>query len=177
VGCGQWFAFTRALYQRIGGHALVRNTIVEDMALGRLVKEKRGVLGVVLATRHLSVRMYTDFASVRKGFSKNLAYLTGTGWIQPFLTLFGFLSLNALPWILALCGHRLWLVPLALWAAARLSAARIFREPALGWIWSWAGTLLIPILCIQSWLGYRRRDVEWKGRVLEAAFAFEKEKA
>ncbi|MEO6098063.1 MAG: glycosyltransferase [Fibrobacteria bacterium] len=171
VGCGQWFAFTRPLYLRLGGHGAVREQIVEDMALGRLVKEKRGVLGAVIATRDLSVRMYTGFPSVWMGFAKNLAYLTGTGWIRPAFVVSGFLALNALPWIMVVSGHWPWLIPFCLWSAARFGAARIFREPGFAWIWSWAGTLLIPALCIRSWWGHRRGSMQWKGRELDAAFA------
>lgn len=171
VGCGQWFAFTRPLYLRLGGHGAVRDRIVEDMALGRLVKEKRGVLGAVIAARDLSVRMYTGFPAVWMGFAKNLAYLTGTGWVRPALVVSGFLALNALPWIMVVSGHWPWLIPLGLWSAARFGAARIFREPGFAWIWSWAGTLLIPALCMRSWWGYRRGSMQWKGRELHAAFA------
>lgn len=174
MGCGQWFAFTSSMYSRLGGHGAVRDKIVEDMALGRLVKEKGGVLGAVIAPRHLSVRMYTDFPSVWLGFSKNLAYLTGTGWIRPISVVAGFSALNTLPWIMVLAGHPLWMVPLGLWGVARLAAARIFREPRFAWIWSWAGTLLIPALCFRSWWGYRRGTVHWKGRELDAAFAKER---
>ena len=171
VGCGQWFAFTRALYESIGGHTSVKNEIVEDMALGRLVKEHSGILGVTLIAKYLSVRMYTDFNSLWEGFTKNLNYLTGTNWLRPILILILFVLLNILPWGLALIWQKIWLIPFFLWLTSRLLSALTFREPLFGWLWSPVGTLLIPLLCIRSWWGFRHQSLQWKGRNLDAAFA------
>lgn len=170
VGCGQWFAFRRDAYERLGGHEAVRREIVEDMALGRLVKARGMVLGAAVSTRHLAARMYSDLPSVWRGFGKNLAFLTGSGWVRPPLVLAAFLIVHVLPWSLSLLGFRAWLLPFGLWTASRLLTAIAFREPASAWLWSPAGTLLIPALAVRSWLGYRRRDVRWKGRILAAAF-------
>jgi chlorobactene glucosyltransferase len=170
IGCGQWFAFTRAAYRDVGGHAAVRREIVEDLALARRVKEKGMALGAALSTRLVSTRMYRDLPSLWSGFAKNLAVLTGTGWIRPPLVLGAFAVSQVLPWAMALAGGRAWLLPGLLWLAARLLAARTAREPAFGWLWSPVGSLLAAALAVRSWAGYRRRDVTWKGRNLEAAF-------
>ena len=170
VGCGQWFAFTREAYDCLGGHASVRNEIVEDMMLGRRVKASGMVLGAAIATRHLSVRMYTDFRSVWQGFGKNMAFLTGTGWLKPPAVLAFSVTCNVLPWLMPLLGFRLWVLPLSIWIACRLLCASIFKEPLLAWLWSPLGTLLVPLIAIRSWWGYRRGSVQWKGRNLTAAF-------
>lgn len=170
-GCGQWFAFTRAAYDTVGGHASVRREIVEDMALGRRVKERGLVLGGAISTHHLSARMYRDFPAVWQGFSKNLAYLTGSGWLRPPAVLGAFLLLNALPFFLPFMGSGFGGVPLAFWLIVRLSTSITFREPLFGWLWSPIGIALIPLIAARSWLGYRRGNVTWKGRTLSAAFA------
>jgi hypothetical protein len=173
IGCGQWFAFTRAAYQAIGGHAAVRREIVEDLALARRVKEKGLALGAALSTGSVSTRMYRDLPSLWNGFSKNLAVLTGAGWIRPPLVLGAFAVSQVLPWALVPWGGRAWMLPCLLWLASRLLAARLGREPASGWLWSPVGSLLVLALAVRSWVGYRRRDVTWKGRKLEAAFVRE----
>jgi len=170
LGCGQWFAFRRNAYVRLGGHAPVRREIVEDMVLGRLVKQAGMKLGALISTRHLATRMYGDFPSLWRGFGKNLAFLTGTGWLKPACLSAGFLLIHVLPWSLSLAGFTYWLLPLGLWMGSRLLAAAAFREPPAGWLWSAAGTLLIPAIAARSWWGYRRRSVRWKGRRLDAAF-------
>ncbi len=170
LGCGQWFAFTREMYQGMGGHAAVKNLIVEDMALGRLVKEKKGKLGAVITTEFLSVRMYTDLKSVWMGFSKNLAYLTGTGIFRPIAVMASFIVLNIFPWLLPILGFKLWLLPLSLWVTSRVLTAITFKESFWNCLWAPMGTLLIPLICFRSWWGYRKHSVTWKGRDLKAAF-------
>ena len=73
LGCGQWFAFRRSAYDKLGTHEAVKDVIVEDMALGRLVKQKGLVLGVAISPKYVSTRMYRSFRTVWAGFSKNLA--------------------------------------------------------------------------------------------------------
>jgi chlorobactene glucosyltransferase len=170
IGCGQWFAFTRSAYARLGGHAAVRREVVEDLALGRRVKEKGLVLAAALSHRLVATRMYAGFPSLWRGFSKNLIALTGTGFARPPLVLGAFVLANLAPWILPWSGARAWFLPLALWLAARWIAARINREPASAWLWSPVGAAVIPALAAHSWWLHRRRAAVWKGRVLTAAF-------
>ncbi|MDB5104369.1 MAG: putative glycosyltransferase [Fibrobacteres bacterium] len=171
MGCGQWFAFTRAAYAGCGGHAGVRREVVEDMALARRVKAHGMILGASFSTRCLSTRMYRDLPGLWSGFSKNMVYFTGTGLLRPPIALAAFLIVNVLPWVMPLCGHGPWLVPLAFWAAARLLTARVVREPFSAWFWSPLGTLLVPSLAARSWWLYRTRSVAWKDRILSAAFS------
>lgn len=171
LGCGQWFAFTRNAYHKIGTHAVVKDVIVEDMALGRIVKENGLILGAVISSQFVATRMYTSFSTVWNGFSKNLAYLTGTGWLRPPLIIFAILSLNLAPFLFVFLGELKWLLPLSLLTISRLLCAVVFAETSFGWLWSPVGAILIPLISIRSWWGYRRKNVQWKGRVLSAAFA------
>lgn len=171
VGCGQWFAFTRRAYEILGRHESVKDVIVEDMALGRRVKEKGLILGAVISSNFVATRMYTSFSTVWMGFSKNLAYLTGTGYIRPPLILVATLLLYLSPLFFVLGGKLIWLLPLSLLLMVRLLSVQIFNEPKFGWLWSPLGAVIIPLMGIRSWWGYRQKNVEWKGRVLTAAFA------
>ncbi|MBV9109851.1 MAG: glycosyltransferase, partial [Gemmatimonadetes bacterium] len=74
---GQWLAFTRQAYARIGGHAAVRGDVLEDVLLGRAVKVAGLRLVATIAARDLAVRMYGGWAEVRAGFRKNLYALLG----------------------------------------------------------------------------------------------------
>lgn len=171
IGCGQWFAFTRGAYAALGGHAAVRREVVEDLALGRRVKEKGLRLSAALSTRLVATRMYTGLGPLWRGFGKNLVVLTGSGFLRPPVVLAAYALANIAPWVLPWSGFRAWLLPLGLWLAARLIAARVYREPAMAWLWSPAGALLIPVLAARSWSLHRSRSAAWKGRVLTAAFA------
>ena len=72
---GQYMLFRRDVYELIGGHAAVRDHLVEDVLLGRLVAERTGE-GIKLincdGSKLVHCRMYESFADLWEGFTKNL---------------------------------------------------------------------------------------------------------
>ncbi len=75
---GQWLAIRKEAYLKIGGHQALGFNVVEDVNLARsLVQNSLGGLIPVLATKDITVRMYTDWKSMVLGFSKNLIFIYG----------------------------------------------------------------------------------------------------
>ena len=73
MASGQYMLFTRDSYNRIGGHAAVSKSLVEDLALARLCKEKEMKLNFQDSTKLISTRMYPNsFSDFFKGFRKNI---------------------------------------------------------------------------------------------------------
>lgn len=74
---GQCILFSRAAYGKSGGHAAVKDSIDDDLALARKVK-KVGIKWILLNGKDLvSCRMYSDSRQVWDGFGKNLFSVTG----------------------------------------------------------------------------------------------------
>ncbi len=71
LGNGQYMLFRREAYERIGGHAAVRDKILEDLNLARLLKKAGMKLRFVTAQDVLGVRMYTSLGEIWKGWRKN----------------------------------------------------------------------------------------------------------
>ena len=71
IGNGQYMLFRRDAYEKIGGHAAVRDKIVEDYNLARLLKKAGMKLRFVTADDVLAVRMYTRLAEIWRGWRKN----------------------------------------------------------------------------------------------------------
>ena len=69
---GQFMLFRREAYEAIGGHEAVRTNPVDDIALGRRVKEARLRWRLVDAVEFVRCRMYHSFRQALEGFSKNL---------------------------------------------------------------------------------------------------------
>ncbi len=68
---GQFILIRQAVYAAVGGHGAVRDSIIEDVALARVLAS-RGHCVETLRGEHLgSVRMYRDLVSIREGFGKN----------------------------------------------------------------------------------------------------------
>lgn len=67
---GQFMLFTREVYQRIGGHAMVKDELLEDLALSRKVAEARQSAGVFLAGDMLMCAMYPNYAAFVRGWRR-----------------------------------------------------------------------------------------------------------
>ena len=72
TGNGQLLCFERSAYEHIGGHASVKNRILEDVLLARAVKVAGYRMIFVDAQELVRCRMYRSFSEVWSGFSKNL---------------------------------------------------------------------------------------------------------
>jgi hypothetical protein len=69
---GQLLAVRRGAYLRAGGHAAVRDQVVEDVALLRAVKRTGGRGGVVDGTALAATRMYDGWPALADGYAKSL---------------------------------------------------------------------------------------------------------
>jgi len=71
IGNGQYMLFRREAYHKIGGHYAVRDKIIEDYSLGRLLKRAGMRLRFVTASDALGVRMYASLGEIWRGWRKN----------------------------------------------------------------------------------------------------------
>ena len=71
IGNGQYMLFRREAYDKIGGHYAVRDKIIEDYSLGRLLKRAGMRLRFVTASDALGVRMYASLGEIWRGWRKN----------------------------------------------------------------------------------------------------------
>lgn len=85
---GQFMAFNKATYSNIGGHYAVRNDVVEDMALARLVKRSNYSMGMYHGQQTIFCRMYQSANEVWDGFGKN--------FLQGFPNMFTFMVMGLL---------------------------------------------------------------------------------
>jgi chlorobactene glucosyltransferase len=177
VANGQFMLFRREVYQAIGGHEAVREEVVEDVALARLVVRSGHHLSVRMAESTFATRMYRSLSELVEGWSKNMVLgglLTAPPVVRPMLApasvLVGACLWLAPPVALLLSLLGVGGVGLLVWSATVVSLSIILwmmftsrmRAPF------WYG-LLYPLgasmgmyIFIRSWA--RGRNVEWKGR-------------
>jgi chlorobactene glucosyltransferase len=67
---GQFMLFSRSLYESIGGHASVRDDLLEDLAFARLARMRGGRIGVATAKDLMGVSMYPSFDAMRRGWRR-----------------------------------------------------------------------------------------------------------
>ena len=170
---GQFMFFTRAAYDRIGGHAAAHDHLVEDVALGRAVTARMGQ-GMRLfncdSLQFSTVRMYRSFGETWEGFTKNLRAAFEE-------SLLGFLAIGA--W--QLCGFLLPFVFVILTprplVGAQIAVIYLIRILlTVRFRISWLSCLLHPIaqalalaIGLNSWRRSARGGVTWKGRTYQVS--------
>lgn len=77
VANGQFLMFKRCAYEQIGGHAAVKEEIVEDIELSKLVCKHGMKVGMYNLSNLVSCRMYRGFREAFKGLSKSYFALFG----------------------------------------------------------------------------------------------------
>ena len=170
---GIFILVDREAYEGAGGHRAGAGEVLEDVALARRVKAGRGRIAFVDGADLVAARMYTSFAEIRRGWTKNLYRLRGR---RPLAALGSLVELGVTQvWPAVGCALALlagpagsgWLAALGL--ALVLGAEAPFRawrgdDPA----WSPTaplGAALVAAFLLESavrdWLGV---GVRWKGR-------------
>lgn len=94
AGGGAGNLVRRSAYEAAGGHAALRDSVIDDIRLGYLLKAAGFRVGAARAEDRVAVRMYRGFREVFDGFTKNMAYLFQgrTGALLFVLTVVTFLA-------------------------------------------------------------------------------------
>ena len=105
VGIGAFQMIRREVYGAIGGHEKLAMEVIEDMKLGKLVKQGgyRSVVGRV--NDEICVRWQAGLGNLVRGTTKNFFAATGFRlWIVSFQVL-GLLLMSVAPWIAIFFTH------------------------------------------------------------------------
>lgn len=178
VANGQCFLMSRAMYDRLGGHAAVRGYVVEDLMMAQAVLTAGGVVSMGLGIQQLRTRMYDGLGPLMKGWGKNLfaggrhamwGGAFGRRVVYPLLLLaFPFAILGPFLSIAlgAVIGSTAWL---AFGLAASLAVLLAFGianwindDPIWRAVYAPLGGAVLFVICLQAIL--RGNRVEWKGR-------------
>lgn len=160
AGNGQLMAWTPAAYRAAGGHAAVRDVVLEDVRMAQRAKAAGIVPFLALGGELLSTRMYRSPREVIDGFAKNVLPAAGS-WIALFaLTALNLLA-YALVWPFALLEPR-WLALGALGLGMRALVARsVGRSPVEALLQPLAPLALTAIV---ARVVARRGGYAWRGR-------------
>ncbi len=100
AGNGQLMAFRRSAYEKLGGHASVRNEVLEDVKLARKLKGIGGRLRLALGGTVIGVRMYHGYVEALEGFGKNLRSFHGGSMVLVLASMVFHVLAYTLPWLL-----------------------------------------------------------------------------
>ncbi len=163
---GQFLVVDTVAYQRAGGHAVIKDAVIDDVWLTSVMKAT-GSRGVPVEGSGIAeCRMYTGWAELREGYTRWFWVLFPSR--RGLALACGLLVVtDVLPALAALRGSRVGLAGYAATVGGRVIAARSARDRA------WPEALAHPVSAALSlWLyldsvrRHARGDVSWKGRSL-----------
>lgn len=181
MGAGAGNLVRRRAYDAVGGHAAIRNSVVDDVRLAVTLKRAGLRVGAFRAEDRVAVRMYRGFSEVWNGFTKNVAWAyTGAGGAVLFLLTVFLLAVAIAPAAVIAAAAvgapvsdsdvRLALAVYLSSVVLRGSLAAMLREP----LWPaathplmaavWAG-----IICRSLYWKHVRKQIVWRGRRYDAA--------
>jgi glycosyltransferase involved in cell wall biosynthesis len=176
---GQFLLVEREAYFSVGGHRVVGQEILEDVALARKIKRARHGIRFRYAPDALAARMYRTLPEMVEGWTKNLALLFPrplglAAWRALDLLLFFGLPVLALmlPVVaMGLSASRLMLATALLWLLWLRTLFRFYGRvarsnfPAADVAISILGVPMFCWLLVRSHLHHRvSKSVDWKGR-------------
>jgi hypothetical protein len=172
---GQLLACTAATYAKIGGHAAVRDRVLEDIALARAAKRAGLRAGVTDGTALATCDMYRGDRHLVAGYTKSLwsAFGSPAGAVAA-TALLGWLYIHPVVaaaravWRGDRPTARLAAVGYALGVAGRVVAARRTAGHAVDALTHPLSIATLAWLTGRSVLGLRRGTLEWNGRPVEA---------
>ena len=168
---GQYLLISRAAYDAVGGHAAVASSLLEDVALARMVKASGRRIFFRYGGDVVRTRMYRSFSQLCEGWSKNLALLFRSPARLAALRSCEFLLIlgSAAAGIFEITQG--WPEAAVLFFALTAVTYWIFliriRKAHFAWDASALALMGLPLfsyLLLRSKSSYRKGAVSWKGR-------------
>jgi Glycosyl transferase family 2 len=168
MGVGAFQMVRRSSYEAMGTHKRLRMEVIDDMKLGKLMKEAGFASGAARACESVSVHWHDGVRNMVRGTTKNFFATSGFSVTRTLLRMFGLVLLCVVP-VCALPFARGWTLVFAVIAAAlpmiaEGEAAREFGASRL-----WGLSLPIGALIFAWMLGrsmivtLRQGGIEWRG--------------
>jgi len=169
---GQYLLISRGAYDKVGGHATVAQSLLEDVAMARAVRDASLRIRFRYGGDAVRTRMYRGFRQLREGWTKNLILLFPNALSLAVLRFLEFLfvivclTIGILTIVAGDWRHSfIFFVPLML-TLMRIATAHF----------SWSSNLLaifgLPVfayLLLRSRMLHARGKVAWKGRIYPGA--------
>jgi glycosyltransferase involved in cell wall biosynthesis len=162
---GQFMLFDAALYQAHHWHAQVKDRVVEDIEIMKLVKSYQYTVESLLANGFVSCRMYKTFQQAVDGFSKNL--LAGFGYNIPGLICYLLLTIVGPIFILLYLNYSLLFFAVTLIILSRIMISLASGQNVL------LNILLHPLQMLSLvWISvisikkHLTKKTTWKGRTI-----------
>jgi len=119
MGVGAFILVRREVYDGVGGHETLKQTILEDIGLARLVKRAGATMMIADAKKIYAIRMYHSFREIWIGWRKNVFLAMKKSIFKTFYYILCVWGFVVTPWLMV--GTHLWVGSGLVWQAMALS--------------------------------------------------------
>lgn len=170
AGGGPGNLIRREVYDAIGGHETLKDAVVDDVALARLVRRSGHQSEIARADDLISLRMYHGLREIIDGFTKNSFAVFNRSYAAALVLLTLGAIVHIWPYALALTGNVTGLAILALIVITRVilyTALRygflnaVFGHLPMTLLWYW-------IVLRSMWFTGVKKQLIWRGRTYDA---------
>lgn len=166
---GAWMLFDRRIYEEIGGHQSVRNSLVEDVHISREIKKAGHRMLLANITESVSSKMYDTNKEVWEGFLKNSYTGIGRSPVMAFLLTLFYVFFYTVPFFLAVLSifmrEPLFFLPYVLISLQQLYVMiRTRQNPLLSFLVPLQAGAMIAVLLHAMHKSRSKQSYSWKGR-------------
>jgi glycosyltransferase involved in cell wall biosynthesis len=168
VGVGAFQLIRRSAYEKMGTHRRLAMEVIDDVKVGKLVKESGGRSGVAKGGPAVSVYWHSGVRNIIRGTEKNFFAAAGYRAWMVAAQLFSMLLMWIFPWV-ALGFVRGWgfvfaVVAIAVPVMAQAGAAREFRVSIFYALTQPVGALIFCWMLLRSTVvTLRNGGITWRG--------------
>jgi hypothetical protein len=164
---GQFLLVRRELYFEIGGHASIRGSVIDDVALARRFRDFKLPVVMVRGETLGSVRMYRNLRELQAGFSKNAFQFTQVNPWSGVRTILGTIVCFAIAARVAFGPNRLLASALIVGNSGLVAPwYRAFKVPLRYAALHPLGASGMHMIALESVIRTLTRTVQWRGRRL-----------
>lgn len=168
AGIGAFNMIERSAYQKLGGHAALKMHPIDDIMLGKKVKQQGFVQDCLVGGDFVRVRWYESLEEMSRGLMKNIFALYNYRLTYVAVVIFGIILMTIAPvWGLFLASGTARLF----FAGAVLCRFTVFVQNARGikvssalFPWSLVTPYITVYMIIRAvWTTLRRQGIDWRG--------------
>ncbi len=175
MAVGAFILMRREAYDRVGGHETLKQAILEDIGMARLLKQSGAKIMIADAQKLYSIRMYHSFREIWTGWRKNVFLAMKKSIFKTFYYILCVLGFVVTPWLMA--GVHLWLGSGLGWQAMALGGLGLVLitklvlchelnlEKRYALLFPLGGLVMAAIMINSMFQVLYRGQAEWRGRI------------
>jgi glycosyltransferase involved in cell wall biosynthesis len=168
AGVGAFQLLRRAAYEACGTHRRLAMEVVDDMRLGKIVKQSGFRSGMGVAEQFVTIRWHAGLGNIIRGVTKNFFAALNYNLALVALALTGLLATNVLPFVGVLLAHGwiriFWAIAVIIALCFHAGVSNVMRVSPFYAFTHPLGALLLGYMLLRSTIiTLKQGGIQWRG--------------